>query len=78
MPARLCMGLAPCASAIRCTVSLRDFARAQRKPGNKHNSVLLAIVHNVIPLTIGKAVTVLHGNDGHDFASPFDVLPGDI
>ena len=77
-PARLAWAWLRAQSAIRCKGLLRDFARAQREPGNKHNSILLAIVHYVIPLTIGKAVTVLHGNDRHDFASPLDVLPGYI
>ena len=70
-----CMGLARYALRDSLQGLFRRFARAQREPGNEHDSVLLAIVHHVVPLAIGEAVTVLHRNDWHNFASAFDVFP---
>ncbi len=70
-----CMGLAAMRVCDPLHSLLRSFARPQRKPGNEHDSVLFAIVHHVVPLAIGEAVTILHGNDRHNLASPLDVLP---
>src|SRR5439155_26491856 len=57
---------------------LRSLTSPQRKPGNEHDSILLAVVHHVVPLTICEAITILHRNDRHDLASAFDVLSGYI
>src|SRR5580658_9736896 len=53
-------------------------ACSQRKPGNKGDSVALAIIHDIVPFTIGKAVTVLNGDDGNNSARSLDVLPGNV
>src|SRR5271170_714707 len=51
-----------------------DLAGAEREPGYKSNSILLTVVDYIVPLTIGKAIPVLHRNDGHNSARPLDVL----
>src|SRR6266478_5123273 len=64
------------------TVCLRDsvkhlagnFARSQWEPGNKSNFIALAIIHHVVPFTVGKAIAVLHGDDRDNSARSLDVL----
>src|SRR5260370_31730866 len=55
-----------------------NFARSQREPGNKDNSIAVAIIHDVVPFTVGKAVAVLHAGDGDYSARARDVLQGDV
>src|ERR1700758_4859370 len=52
----------------------RDSASPQWEPRDEGDSIALTIIHHIIPLAIGKAVTVLNGNDGNDTACPFNVL----
>ena len=40
--------------------------------------MLLAIVDHVIPLPVGKAIAILHRDDGDDFAAALDVLLGHV
>src|SRR5712675_3448155 len=56
----------------------RNSTRPQREPGNKSNSVALAVIHHVVPLTVGEAVAILHRNDGDDFARSLNVLLRDV
>ena len=51
-----------------------NFACSQREPGNEGNCVALTIIHHVIPFAVGKAVAILHRDDGDDLAGPLDVL----
>ena len=53
-------------------------ACAEGEPGNEGDSIAFAITDNVVPFTVGKAVTVLHRNDGHDFARTLDVFLRDV
>src|SRR5271166_1611171 len=55
-----------------------DPACAKRKPGDKSDSIVLAIIHYVVPFTVGKAISVLDRDDRHNFARPLDVLLRDI
>ncbi len=55
-----------------------NFACSQREPGNKGNSIALAIIHHVVPFAIRKAIAVLHGNDWDNFARSLDVLLRDV
>ena len=50
----------------------------QWKPRDEGDSILLAMIHHIIPLTIGEAITVLHRNNGDDPARPLDVLLSDV
>jgi hypothetical protein len=40
--------------------------------------VLLAVVEEVIPLTVGEAIAVLDGDDGDDFAGALEVFERDV
>src|SRR5580704_16166450 len=51
-----------------------NFTGSQREPGNKSNSIALTIVHYIVPFAVRKAIAVLHGDDGDDFARPLDVF----
>src|ERR1700730_2480134 len=53
-------------------------ACSQREPRDEYDSVTLTIIHNVVPLAVREAVTVLHGNDRNYFASPFDMFLRDV
>src|SRR5438552_14238668 len=55
-----------------------DPARSKREPRDECNLVTLAIIHSIVPFAIREAVTVLHGNDGNNFASPLDVFLRDV
>src|SRR5216683_94884 len=67
-------------------VSLRDplqqpaghCSSPQRKPRNEGNSIPLAIVHDVVPLAVGKAVPILHRGNGDDLLRALDVLSSHI
>src|SRR5882762_5606180 len=50
------------------------FARSQWEPWNKSNFIALAIIHHVVPLAVGKAIAVLHGDDRDNPACSLDVL----
>ena len=73
-----CIGVA---FSLPCCV-LERFMRKpllrHRGPRHKADVVLLAIVDDEVPLTIGEAVAVLHGNDRNDPACALDVLAGNI
>src|SRR5215472_3911528 len=56
----------------------RNSSRSQREPRDKGDAIALAIIHHVIPLAIGKAVTVLNGNDRNDPAGTLNMLLGHI
>lgn len=56
----------------------RHSARSQWKPGDESDSVAFAVVHHVVPLSIGKAVAILHRDDRNNLARPLDVLARDI
>src|ERR1700726_2919646 len=64
------------------TVRLRDsvkhfsgnLAGSQWEPGDKSNSVALTITHYVVPFTVGKAIAILHRDDGDNLARSLDVL----
>ena len=51
---------------------------AERRPGHEADVVLLTVIEEVIPLAVGEAVAVLHGDDGDDFAGALDVLERDV
>src|SRR3954463_4308595 len=53
-------------------------ACSEREPRNEYDSIRFAVVHDIIPFTIGKAVAVLHRHDGNDLARPLNMLPGDV
>jgi hypothetical protein len=55
-----------------------NLASSQWEPGNKGDFIALAIVHYVVPFAVGKAVTVLHGNDGNNFACALDMFLRDV
>ena len=55
-----------------------DLACPEWEPGNEGNSTFFAIVHDVVPFAIRKAVSVLHGDDGNYPACSFDMLPGNV
>ena len=55
-----------------------DPASAKREPWNKHDSVALAIIDDVIPLAVGEAVTVLDRYDGNDLSGPLNVFLVDV
>src|SRR5260221_2115049 len=55
-----------------------NFPGPEWEPGNKGNSIALAIIHGVIPLAVREAVAVLHGDDGHNPARSLDMLLRDI
>src|SRR5713226_856333 len=69
-----------------CTARIRDgakhfagnFAGSQRIPGDKSDSIALAIIHHIVPFTVRKAITILYGNDRHDSTRSLDVLSRDI
>lgn len=48
------------------------------KPRDEGYRILLAIIDNVVSLTIGKAVAILHRDDGHDLPGTFDMLTGNV
>src|ERR1700694_383316 len=64
------------------TVRLRDsvqhfpgnLACSEWKPGDKGNSIMLTITHYVVPFAVGKAIAILHRDDGDNFARSLDVL----
>src|SRR6202040_3152883 len=64
------------------TVRLRDsvkhfpgnLAGSQWEPGDKGSSITLTIIHHVVPFTVGKAIAILHRDDGNNFACSLDVL----
>src|ERR1700674_3668378 len=64
------------------TVRLRDsvkhfpgnLAGSQWEPGDKGNSIALTITHYVVPFAVGKAIAILHRDDGDNFARSLDVL----
>src|ERR1700687_2245562 len=64
------------------TVRLRDSAKhfpgnlacSQWEPGDKGNSITLTITHYVVPFAVGKAIAILHRDDGDNFARSLDVL----
>ena len=51
-----------------------QIARRQRKPGNKADVVLLAIIQHILAFPVGQIVAVLHRGDGKDFSRRFDFL----
>ena len=51
---------------------------AERSPGNEGDRVLLAEVEKEVPFAVGKAVAVLHGDDGDDFEGALEVFEGDV
>src|SRR5438445_572270 len=55
-----------------------NLASSQREPGNKGDFIALAIVHHVVPFAVGKAITVLHGNDGNNLACALDMFLRDV
>src|ERR1700740_326125 len=57
---------------------MRHSARAEWEPRNEGDSVLRAIVYDILPFAIGEAVAVLDGNDGNDFAGALHMLAGNI
>src|SRR5690242_13998238 len=68
------------------TVGLGDTAKhfsgnsacSQWEPRNEGNSIALTIIDYVVPFTVRKAIAVLHGHDGDDFACSLDVLLRDV
>src|SRR6267143_7118118 len=64
------------------TVRLRDsvkhfpgnLACSQWEPGDKSNSTTLTIIDHVVPFAVGKAIAILHRDDGDDLACSLDVL----
>src|SRR3982074_3403774 len=67
---------------VRTRNSLKQVAgnstRPQREPGNKSNSVALAVIHHVVPFAVGEAVAILYRNDGDDLARSLDMLLRDV
>ena len=55
-----------------------NFASSQWEPGNKDDFIAFTIVHHVVPFAVGKAITVLHGNDGNNFACALDMFLRDV
>ena len=55
-----------------------DIAGAERRPGDECDFVLIAEVEQEIPLAVGEAVAVLHGDDGNDLEGALQVLEGDV
>src|SRR5712664_4704746 len=55
-----------------------DFACSKWEPGNKGNSILLTIIHHVVPFAVGKAIAVLHGDDRNNSVCSLDVLLRDV
>jgi hypothetical protein len=51
---------------------------SERSPGYEGDTVLLAVVEEVVPLAVGKAVAVLDRDDGDDFAGALEVFEGDV
>src|SRR5260370_1481432 len=64
------------------TVRLRDSVKhftgnracSQWEPGDKGTSIMLTITHYVVPFAVGKAIAILHRDDGDNFARSLDVL----
>lgn len=55
-----------------------NFASSQWEPGNKDDFIAFTIVHYLVPFAVGKAITVVHGNDGNNFAGALNVLLRDV
>ena len=51
---------------------------AERRPRNEGDAVLLAVVEEVIPLAVSKAIAVLHRDDRDDFAGALEVFEGHV
>jgi len=51
---------------------------SQRGPGDKGDSVFFAVVEEIVPFAVGKAVSVLDGDDGDDLASALEVFESDV
>ena len=49
--------------------------RCERKPRNECNSIPLAIIHDIVPFAICKAISVLDGDDGNNLARTLPI-PG--
>jgi len=56
----------------------RVLAASERRPRNEGDVILCIVVDNVIPFAIGKAIAVLHGNNGYNLARAFYVLSRNI
>src|ERR1700674_1655416 len=64
------------------TVRLRDsvknfpgnLASSEWEPRDKSNSITLTITHYVVPFAVGKAIAILHRDDGDNLARALDVL----
>src|ERR1700757_5111726 len=53
-------------------------ACSQREPWNECDAVGVAEIHDKVPFSIGKAISILYGDDWNDLARPFDVLPCNV
>src|ERR1700686_3827406 len=68
------------------TVRLRDsvknfpgnLASSEWEPRDKSNSSTLTIIHYVVPFAVGKAIAILHRDDGDNLARALDVLLRDV
>ena len=48
------------------------------RPGDEGDSVLLAVVKQVVPFAVSEAIAVLDRNDGDDFSCALKVFKGDV
>jgi hypothetical protein len=51
---------------------------AEGSPGDEGDAVFLAVIEEVVPFAVGKAVAVLDGDDGDDFTGALEVLESDV
>src|ERR1700756_4840364 len=56
----------------------RNSSGSQGEKRDKGDSVAFTVIHHIVPLTIGKAVPVLHGNNRNDAARALDMLLRDV
>src|SRR5690348_16414967 len=47
---------------------------SRREPRDKCDPVGLAVIHDIVPLTISETVSVLNRDDGNDLARSLDML----
>src|SRR5205807_8552556 len=73
-----CVGLAPCACAIRFSTSPATLPAPNGNQGNEGNLIALTIIHHVVPFAVRKAIAVLHRDDRDNSARSLDVLLRDV